>query len=94
MHIAVVASSAPSHMHPHLAVVAELVRRGHRVTYLVGSHLAALARPTGADVVGYDSLLPGSPERAGQLARRRHRGHADVPRRLNSRPAAGAGRAG
>ena len=61
MHIAVVASSAPSHMHPHLAVVAELVRRGHRVTYLVGRHLADLARPTGADVVGYDSLLPGSP---------------------------------
>jgi len=61
MHIAVVASSAPSHMHPHLAVVAELVRRGHRVTYLVGSHLAELVRPTGADVIGYNSLLPGSP---------------------------------
>jgi MGT family glycosyltransferase len=61
MHIAVVASSAPSHMHPHLGVVAELVRRGHRVTYLVGSHLADLVRPTGADVLDYDSLLPGSP---------------------------------
>jgi MGT family glycosyltransferase len=61
MHIAVVASSAPSHMQPHLAVVAELVRRGHRVSYLVGSHLADLARPTGACVVGVDSLLPGSP---------------------------------
>jgi MGT family glycosyltransferase len=61
MRIAVVASSAPSHMHPHLAVVAELVRRGHRVTYLVGGHLADLARPTGADVIGYESLLPGSP---------------------------------
>jgi MGT family glycosyltransferase len=48
-------------MHPHLAVVAELVRRGHRVSYLVGSHLADLARPTGANIVGYDSLLPGSP---------------------------------
>jgi MGT family glycosyltransferase len=61
MHIAVVASSAPSHMQPHLAIVRELVDRGHRVTYLVGGHLADLARPTGADVVGYDSLLPGSP---------------------------------
>jgi MGT family glycosyltransferase len=61
MHIAVVASSAPSHMHPHLAVVRELVDRGHRVSYLVGGHLADLARPTGADVIGYDSLLPGSP---------------------------------
>jgi MGT family glycosyltransferase len=64
MHIAVVASSAPSHMHPHLAVVRELVDRGHRLTYLVGGHLAHLARPTGADIVGYESLLPGSP-RAG-----------------------------
>ncbi len=61
MHIAVVASSAPSHMYPHLAVVRDLVDRGHRVTYLVGGHLADLARPAGADVVGFDSLLPGSP---------------------------------
>jgi UDP:flavonoid glycosyltransferase YjiC (YdhE family) len=61
MHIAVVASSAPSHMHPHLAIVAELVRRGHRVSYLVGSHLAELVRPTGARFIGYESLLPGSP---------------------------------
>jgi MGT family glycosyltransferase len=61
MHIAVVASSAPSHMHPHLAIVAELVRRGHRVSYLVGGHLAELVRPTGAHFIGYDSLLPGSP---------------------------------
>jgi MGT family glycosyltransferase len=61
LHIAVVASSAPSHMHPHLALVRELVDRGHRVTYLVGGHLADLARPTGADVIGCDSLLPGSP---------------------------------
>jgi UDP:flavonoid glycosyltransferase YjiC (YdhE family) len=53
VHIAVVASSAPSHMHPHLAVIGELVRRGHRVSYLVGGHLAELARPTGADVIGY-----------------------------------------
>jgi MGT family glycosyltransferase len=48
-------------VHPHLAVVAELVRRGHRVSYLVGGHLADLASPTGADVIGYDSLLPGAP---------------------------------
>lgn len=61
MHIAVVASSAPSHMQPHLAAVAELVRRGHRVRYLVGGHLSDLARPARADVIGYDSLLPGSP---------------------------------
>lgn len=61
MHIAVVAGSAPSHMYPHLAVVRELVDRGHRVTYLVGGHLAWLARPTGAHVVECTSVLPGAP---------------------------------
>jgi MGT family glycosyltransferase len=59
MHIAVVAASAPSHM--HLAVVRELVRRGHRVSYLVSGHLADPARTTGADVVGCTSVLPGAP---------------------------------
>ena len=59
--IAVVAASAPSHMHPHLAVVRELVNRGHRVSYLGSSHLAELAATTGADVVGCTSVLPGAP---------------------------------
>jgi UDP:flavonoid glycosyltransferase YjiC (YdhE family) len=48
-------------MHPHLAVVRELVRRGHRVSYLVGHHLAHLAVDTGADVIGCSSVLPGAP---------------------------------
>ena len=61
LHIAVVAASAPSHMHPHLAVVRELVNRGHRVSYVVSSHLADLAAATGADVVGCTSVLPGAP---------------------------------
>lgn len=61
MHIAVVAASAPSHMYPHLAVVTELIRRGHRVSYLVGGHLAGLATPTGADVIACTSVLPGAP---------------------------------
>jgi MGT family glycosyltransferase len=47
-------------MHPHLAVVRELVRRGHRVSYLVGHHLAHLAADTGADVIGCSSVLPGA----------------------------------
>lgn len=61
MHIAVVAASVPSHMYPHLAVVHELVRRGHRVSYLVGGHLAGLVTPTGADVIACTSVLPGAP---------------------------------
>ena len=51
----------PSHMYPHLAVIHELVRRGHRVNYLVGGHLADLAGPTGANVVECTSVLPGAP---------------------------------
>ncbi len=58
-HLCVVASTAPSHVHPHLAVVAELVRRGHRVTYVIGEALAHLAEPTGADVLACTSVLPG-----------------------------------
>ncbi len=48
-------------MYPHLALVHELVRRGHRVSYLVGGHLAGLATPTGADVISCTSVLPGAP---------------------------------
>ncbi|MGV9802949.1 macrolide family glycosyltransferase [Mycobacterium sp. NPDC003449] len=61
MHIAIVPASAPSHMFPHLPVVAELVDRGHRISYLVSGHMAELARPTGADIVECSSVLPGSP---------------------------------
>lgn len=61
MHIAVVAASTPSHMYPHLAVIHELVRRGHRVSYLVSGHMSWLVRPTGADVIECTSVLPGAP---------------------------------
>lgn len=61
LHILVVAASAPSHMYPHLAVVRELVDRGHRVSYAVSGHLASLVDPTGADVVACTSTLPGAP---------------------------------
>lgn len=60
-HIAVVAASAPSHMYPHLAVVTELARRGPRVSYVVGGHLADLVGPTGADIIACTSVLPGAP---------------------------------
>ena len=54
--------SAPSHVHPGLAVISELVKRGHRVSYVVGERLHELVAPTGADVVTRPSLLPGSAE--------------------------------
>ncbi|WP_236728544.1 macrolide family glycosyltransferase [Mycolicibacterium obuense] len=61
LHILVVAASAPSHMYPHLAVIRELVDRGHRVSYAVGGHLSSLVEPTCADVVPCSSVLPGAP---------------------------------
>ncbi|MBG0813171.1 glycosyl transferase [Planomonospora sp. ID82291] len=47
----------PDHGHviPTLAVVAELTRRGHRVTYLTAERTAALVAQAGAEVVAYDS---------------------------------------
>ncbi|MBE2319700.1 UDP glycosyltransferase [Solirubrobacter sp. CPCC 204708] len=50
--------SAPSHIYPSLAVIAELVRRGHHVTYVVGERHRALVEPTGATVVGHETVMP------------------------------------
>jgi MGT family glycosyltransferase len=50
--------SAPSHIYPSLAVIEELVRRGHEVTYVVGERHRALVEPTGATVVGHPTILP------------------------------------
>lgn len=43
------------HVFPHLAVVAELIGRGHQVTYVTGSCMAEAVEATGATVVVYDS---------------------------------------
>ena len=62
--------SAPSHIFPSLAVIAELVDRGHEVTYVVGERHRALVEPTGATVVGTETIMPGAdhpwPEDAGE----------------------------
>ncbi|WP_410594105.1 macrolide family glycosyltransferase [Amycolatopsis sp. lyj-23] len=57
-HILVVGCTAPSHVHPSLGVIAELVRRGHRVSYVVGAPLASLVAPTGAEVVTHPTSFP------------------------------------
>ncbi|MET9001883.1 macrolide family glycosyltransferase [Amycolatopsis sp. NPDC004169] len=57
-HIVMVGCTAPSHVYPSLGVIAELVRRGHRVSYVVGSPLASLVAPTGADVVEHPTIFP------------------------------------
>lgn len=57
-HIAMIGCTAPSHIYPSLAVIRELVARGHRVSYVVGEPLAGLIEPTGAEVVSHPSILP------------------------------------
>ncbi|MDT7798566.1 MAG: hypothetical protein QOI78_1999 [Actinomycetota bacterium] len=57
-HIVMVGCSAPSHVYPSLGVISELVRRGHRVSYVIGSPLAGLVEPTGATVVGHPTIFP------------------------------------
>jgi UDP:flavonoid glycosyltransferase YjiC (YdhE family) len=52
--------TAPSHVYPSLAVIRELVARGHDVSYAVGDRLAGLVTPTGAGHIGHRSELPDS----------------------------------
>jgi MGT family glycosyltransferase len=58
-HIAMIGFSTPSHVYPSLAVIRELVRRGHRVSYAIGDGLAGLVEPTGVELVTHPSTLPG-----------------------------------
>ncbi|NJQ07825.1 macrolide family glycosyltransferase [Streptomyces lonarensis] len=49
---------AVSHVYPHLEVIRELVRRGHRVSYANDPRVADLVTGTGAALVPYTSILP------------------------------------
>lgn len=59
-HIAVVSIPAPGHVNPSLDVVAELVRRGHRVTYAQDPSFAEVVASTGAELQPYASTLAGA----------------------------------
>lgn len=59
-HIALFNYPAHGHVNPTLPVVAELVARGNRVTYVVASHFAEVVAATGAEVLAYESLVPKS----------------------------------
>jgi MGT family glycosyltransferase len=58
MELLMVGATAPSHVYPSLAVVRQLVSRGHRVRYAVGDRLAELVVSAGAEHVGWRSELP------------------------------------
>lgn len=57
-HIAFFNIPAAGHMYPTLAVVAELVRRGHRVTYASIPQRTRLLEAVGATVVPYRTTRP------------------------------------
>ncbi|GLW18653.1 glycosyl transferase [Streptomyces sp. NBRC 13847] len=56
-HIVVLSIPAQGHLRPALAVTEELVRRGHRVSFLTPELFAPAVRATGATAVPYESLL-------------------------------------
>ncbi|MFI2362956.1 macrolide family glycosyltransferase [Promicromonospora sp. NPDC019610] len=57
-HIAMIGVPIVSHVLPSLAVVRELVARGHRVTYAADPFVADRIAPTGAELVPCTSTLP------------------------------------
>ncbi|HEX4702170.1 MAG TPA: macrolide family glycosyltransferase [Pseudonocardiaceae bacterium] len=54
LHIAVLTVPGYGHVTPPLGMVAELVRRGHRVTFATGAEFVDTVAATGADPVRYD----------------------------------------
>jgi dTDP-L-oleandrosyltransferase len=57
-HIAILGAPFQGHVNVTLAVVAELTRRGHRVTYVTIEKYADAVRAAGGDVLGYPSSWP------------------------------------
>ncbi|WP_285509014.1 macrolide family glycosyltransferase [Actinokineospora sp. NBRC 105648] len=49
---------AHGHVNPSLSLVAELVRRGHRVSFAINDEFAGLVSSAGAEVVRYTSTFP------------------------------------
>ncbi|MCF3173965.1 hypothetical protein IPZ61_11645 [Streptomyces sioyaensis] len=56
-HIVMLNIPAQGHMRPALAVTEELVRRGHRVSFLTTESFAPAVRATGATALTYDTLV-------------------------------------
>lgn len=59
-HVLFVSIPAHGHVNPGLGLVAELVARGHRVSYATTEEFVPPVAGTGAEPVRYESLLPGT----------------------------------
>lgn len=59
-HVLFASIPAHGHINPGLGLVAELVERGHRVSYATTDEFTAQVTDSGAEPVRYDSLLPGT----------------------------------
>lgn len=57
-HVLMVGVAAHGHTNPHLPVIAELVARGHRVTYAIPAAFAGTVAATGATPLVHTSVLP------------------------------------
>ena len=92
-HVLMVGAGAHGHTHPHLPVIAELVARGHRVTYAIPAPFAEMVAATGATPLVHTSVLPDQSARRA-VAERPRRRHRAVPRRGGAHVAADRGGAG
>ncbi|MFF8841849.1 macrolide family glycosyltransferase [Streptomyces sp. NPDC015127] len=68
-HIAVFGVPMPGHINPTLAVVEELVARGHRVSYAMTDEFAPLVKSVGAEPVVYPDAVPGEHQTAENVNR-------------------------
>ncbi|SDQ89791.1 glycosyltransferase, MGT family [Actinopolyspora saharensis] len=66
-HFAFVSMPAYGHVNPSLALVEELVRRGHRVSYATGSDMVPAVRAAGAEPVPVPMEQPSAPAGDGAL---------------------------
>lgn len=66
MHVLVFNSPLHGHVTPTLGVVAELVARGNRVTYVTTQQFAGAVRAAGGDVLCYESSWPTTIAMGGQ----------------------------
>ncbi|MBV6696582.1 macrolide family glycosyltransferase [Kitasatospora aureofaciens] len=64
-HILMVSIPAHGHVNPSLAVIAELVARGHQVSYVNDPSFAEIVESTGARFVPYPTKLPLADDPAG-----------------------------